>query len=379
MITCGTCLFANPMGTRWCRQCGAKLDLDARQIEAAVSATQVANADDRVLGWGRSALGVGVFVLLSAIIVRATLVPALPRADIPVQLPAQIIPVTERTTPASPGAASGKSSTSVPMLGERLRWRSTVCRALLSSLGLDLAALDRAADHLAAAQKSDGSFPGGDPLAATGLAVLGLQAWPSDERLAVAATSRAWLKTQLADATRRQPLGRALALAALDDAQDLPTGERARLQSYLIDGKAAQWQAWQIAGLTAADRPAEIGLVRDGLLKVKADALWNQLLDLGTDKRPAIEHRRFFIETIATPTGAIAVDDRPAWSLLAWQLTPAPADMTTVMLGWSRAPVPAVSAELAKAAGPTAAESMWLLTLAAPARLPPLWSGLAVP
>lgn len=369
MIPCSKCLFVNPMGTRWCRQCGEKLELNARMVEASVAATNVANADDRILGWGRSAFSTGAFILITTIILRTALVPALPPADIPTQLPAQLIPLFDRTTAPAMQAGPGNTVVASP----RLRWRATTCRALANGLGLDLAALDQARERIATAQKPDGSFAGSDPLAATGLAVLALQAWPSDDSLAAATKGRTWLKSQLINATARQPLGRTLAMAALDDAQDLVAGERARLLAYLMDGKVARWQTWQVIGIPAAERPAELGLIRDGLIKAKADELWLQAMELGAAKRPEIEAKRFFTE--AAPQ--VKPDDRLAWVLLAWHLTPAPLDLVEVLKGWSRAPVPAASDELAKPAGATAADAVWLMTLAAPMRLPPLWSGIA--
>ncbi len=369
MIPCSKCLFVNPMGTRWCRQCGDKLELNARQVETSINATQAAEAQDRLFALGRSAFSAGIFILITTIVVRLALVPTLPPAEIPTQLPAQVIPVFERTL--APSAALGASNT--PVASPRLRWRATTCRALANGLGLDLAALDQARERLAKAQKPDGSFPGGDPLAATGLGVLGLQAWPSDDALAAAAKGRVWLKSQLQDATRRQPLGRTLAMVALDDAQDLSASERGRLSAYLIDGQVPRWQAWQISGIAADERPSELGLIRDGLVAEKAADLWLHTMDLGLAMRPDIDAKNFFSEAAA----ALPTEDRLPWTLLAWQLTPAPLDLVEVLKGWSHAPVPPISEELGKAAGAAAADAHWLMTLAAPMRLPPLWSGIA--
>ena len=373
MIPCSKCLFVNPMGTRWCRQCGDKLDLNAQQVEASVNATQAAEAEDRLVAWGRSAFSAGIFILITTIVVRLALVPALPPAEIPTQLPAQVIPVFERTL--APSAALGASNT--PVASPRLRWRATTCRALANGLGLDLAALDQARERLLKAQKADGSFSGSDPLAATGLGVLGLQAWPSDDALAAAAKGRVWLKSQLVDATRRLPLGRTLAMVALDDAQDLSASERGRLSAYLIDGQVPRWQAWEISAITAVERPSELGLIRDGFAADKdtdkAANLWLQAMDLGLAKRPDIDPKNFFSEAAT----ALPIEDRLPWTLLAWQLTPAPLDLVEVLKGWSHAAVPPVSDELGKAAGATAADAQWLMTLAAPMRLPPLWSGIA--
>jgi hypothetical protein len=364
MIPCQKCLFVNPMGTRWCRQCGEKLDLNATQVEASISATQAAEAEDRLSGLGRSVFSTGLFILLTTVVVRMALVPALPPADIPLQLPAQVIPVLDRSL--TPASAMGLGNT--PINSPRLRWRASTCRPVAQALGLDLTALDQTRQRVAKSQKEDGSFAGSDPLAATGLAVLGLQAWPSDAALAAAAKGRVWLKSQLLDATRRQPLGRTLAMVALEDAQDLSASERGRLLAYLIDGQVSRWQAWQISAIAASDRPRELGLIRDALVADKASGLWLQAMDLRVAKRTDIDAKIFFSESAAN----LAPDERLPWTFLAWQLAVAPRDLSQVLKGWSGEPVPAVSEELQKTAGTTASDAVWLMTLAAPMRLPPL-------
>jgi hypothetical protein len=370
MIPCQKCLFVNPMGTRWCRQCGEKLDLNATQVEAFISATQAAAAEDRLSGWGGSVFSAGLFILISTSVVRMALVPALPPADIPLQLPMRVIPMLERNLTSD--AAMGIGNT--PINSPRLRWRASTCRPVAQALGLELTALDETRQRVAKSQKEDGSFAGSDPLAATGLAVLGLQAWPSDAALAAAAKGRVWLKSQLLDATRRQPLGRTLAMVALDDAQDLSASERGRLLAYLIDGQVPCWQAWQISAIAVSDHPRELGLIRDALVAEKVSGLWLQAMDLRVAKRTDIDAKIFFSESAAK----LAPDERLPWTFLAWQLAIAPRDLSQVLKGWSGEPVPAVSEELQKAAGTTAADAVWLMTLAAPMRLPP-WPAAIAP
>lgn len=359
MIVCASCGTSNPMGTRWCRQCGTKLELNVAQVEAAVSAGNEAASDDRLLGHGRSAIALGGFLLLTTIVLRLALVPALPTVDVPVALPDRVLPEIERAASVS-SIGAGNSA----VASKRLRWRSTVCRTIASQQGLDLAAMDAARERIAATQKADGTWAGDDALAATGLAALALQAWPSDEGLGRAARARTWLSTQLQDPTRRQPLGRTLAIAALDDAEELGQADRNRMQAYLIDGKSPQLQTWILAGTATGNQPPELGLVRDAL---KAD-LWRWLFQSATGGTPDLDIKRFYTETV----GTVAAEDRPAWSLLAWTRLPAPTDTGTILQGWSRNPPPAAAEPSLAKAGTHVADALWLLTLAAPSRIPAL-------
>ena len=357
MITCASCGISNPMGTRWCRQCGTKLDLNVQQVQAAVSATAEAASDDNLVTAGRNTLALGGFLLVTAFILRLALVPDLPPVEAPLTLPDRVIPEIER---AAAVASIGSGNTAIS--SKRLRWRATVCRPLANQLGLDLDAMDGARERIAAAQKADGTWPGEDPLAATGLAALALQAWPSDEGLGRAARARAWSVIQLQDATRRTALGRTLALAAIDDAEELGQAERTRLQTYIIDGKSPQWQAWILAGTLPANQPAELGLVRDAL---KTD-VWRWLFASATGGTPDLDGQRFYAETV----GTVAAEDRPAWAMLAWTRLPAPADTTTILQGWSRNPPPAATDPALAKAGAQVPDALWLIALAAPSRLP---------
>ena len=365
MISCDTCGSANPLGTRWCRQCGNKLVIDASKVEAAVAATDAAAADDRFVAWGRSAIGLGAFLLIAVVVLRLALVPSMPLADVPSQLPVEVVPGLERAN--VPLAIDGNTAITSP----RLRWRATVCRTLANGLGLDSAAMDKALGRIIAAQKADGTWAGGDPLAATALATLALQAWPTDTGLSHAARARVWLKSQLTDATRRSVLGRTLGIAALEDAEDLSSGERNRLMAYAMDGRVAKWQAWSMASVPAAERPAELGLIRDGLKDT--DDLWSWELQLAGGTRPEVDPKRFFAETM----GTIPAEERLPWALLGWHLVPAAKDFAGALQAWSRAEPPAAGEQLTAACGPLTNDALWLMTLGAPARLPALWSGVA--
>ena len=362
MITCSACGFSNPMGTRWCRQCGEKLDLNAGQVQAALAATTVAAHHDRLLGYGRSAVSLGAFVLIVALILRYALVPDLPRADAYVTLPAQLLPaIARRATDAAPPSLSAISS-------QRLRWRATICRPTANQLGLDLAQMDQVRTAIGATQKPDGTWNGDDPLATTALATLALQAWPDDQSLARAAVARTWLASQLSDPTRRSIAGRTLALVALDDAEALRPAERTRLQSYLIDGKLARFQTWALITTPLALQAPELGLVREAFDSTDGDLLWRGVFTLATGTLPDLPVSRFFTDSV----GQVVAEDRPAWALLAWHLGLAPGDVSQILRDWSRQAVPPITDPALAKTGAQAAEALWLIALAAPVRVPPM-------
>ena len=131
MISCDTCGSVNPLGTRWCHQCGNKLNIDAHKVQAAVAATDAAQADDRFVAMGRSTLNLGIFLLLVVIILRLALVPNLPQPDVPVNIPAEVVPGLERA-----GAPIIAQLGNTPIPSPRLRWRATVCRTIANGLAI---------------------------------------------------------------------------------------------------------------------------------------------------------------------------------------------------------------------------------------------------
>lgn len=83
MIVCQVCGNQNPIGTRYCRRCGEKVRSDQQAIMQAVQATSADEASARWLQRGRSALVVGSFLLVCALVLRYALVPPMPPADVP--------------------------------------------------------------------------------------------------------------------------------------------------------------------------------------------------------------------------------------------------------------------------------------------------------
>jgi hypothetical protein len=83
MIACQACGNDNPIGTRYCRRCGAKLAFSQERVVAAVQRDQADLAAARWSERGRSALIIGLFLLTCALVLRYAIVPQLPEADVP--------------------------------------------------------------------------------------------------------------------------------------------------------------------------------------------------------------------------------------------------------------------------------------------------------
>ncbi len=78
MITCQVCAHDNTLGTVFCRSCGTRLVVDYESIEQSVHKTKVADRDHALLQSGRSAMLLGSFALVCALIARYVVVPPMP-------------------------------------------------------------------------------------------------------------------------------------------------------------------------------------------------------------------------------------------------------------------------------------------------------------
>lgn len=83
MIPCQACGNQNPIGTRYCRACGTKIEFTPGQVLEAVQRDQAALASSRWFELGRSALIIGLFFLTCALVLRYSIVPPMPAADVP--------------------------------------------------------------------------------------------------------------------------------------------------------------------------------------------------------------------------------------------------------------------------------------------------------
>ncbi len=359
MIVCPTCSNNNPLGTRFCRACGAKLEVKLAQVMGSIETTKKGNRDDAIFNSGRSAVTLAGFLLVCVVVFRALIVPAMPLADLPPPQLGSILP-QEIPPPAIVAAPVGDQ--------KRLAWRRDNAGVLVGGLGADVAQLVAAQTAIVATQKPEGTFPGADPLAATALMTLALQAYPKDAAVVTAAAkSRAWLIDQSKDFRGRSPLGRSLALVTLLDADELPESALAESKdSYMVDGKAAVWQAFGLSLFPAKTRPQNPVLVRGAL---KSD-MWSWYFDALAGKNPTVDPKLYFVEQAQLLKTA---DERLLWAFTAWHFAAAPKDLAQTMSAWSRATPLPVDADTEAKCGPSAAVAVWILTIAAPARVPPLW------
>lgn len=363
MIPCPKCGTVNQMGTRFCHGCGERVNVTFGQVAASVQATAATKRDAEILHWGRSLLALGIFLVIAVLVLRAVLVGQLPPAEPP---PMPIVELVPRHAPGAPPAEAG-SGPRLVLRSQRLLWRALHGRPTLSAMGLDPTTIEALQKPIADSQKTDGSFPGPEPLAATALACLALQSLPDEVGLNRSARARGWIKDQFAGLPAKPAVVRSLALLALLDAEELTQGQRSSLGTYLNDGKAGPWQAIALAMTPVAERPTETILVRKAVDREP----WTWLLALADGQRPQLELRNLFKENATALTRG---EDRLAWALAAWQLALAPADLAEVLKGWSKATPAAIDKDLATVCGPAAASAVHILVLSAPTRLPPTWS-----
>ncbi len=316
------------------------------------------NRADAISKMGRSIFSLSVFGFIFVLIVRLMVIPAMPTAEMP---PAQIPALIPTEAPAS--------ATSLPFAAfKRLPWRRDNASALLGGLGIDTVQLTTWQKAIVASQKPDGSFPGEDDLAATGLMTLALQAFPQDGTgTDAAARARPWLIAQMSDLSRKTPLARTLAMAALVDAEELPIATLNSFAMYLIDGRVPIWQSFAMTVFPAKTRPTDLILLRKAL----QGQIWSNLFEAIAGKfGPAFEAKPYFAETAKMlPTG----EARMVWAFVSWQLAAAPKDLAETMAAWSRNPPAPVDAETMTKCGALAPSAVAILTIAAPARVPPLW------
>jgi len=83
VIPCQSCGKQNPIGTRYCRACGTKIEVNQQQVFQAVSEDRADAASTRWFERGRSLLIIGLFFLTCALVLRLSVVPPMPVADVP--------------------------------------------------------------------------------------------------------------------------------------------------------------------------------------------------------------------------------------------------------------------------------------------------------
>lgn len=92
MIICQNCGHRNPLRTRYCHACGARLEARPEEVALAVQEDREEAAATRWLEHGRSLLVVGLFLLTCALVLRYAIVPPLPPAEVPPLDPGPVLP-----------------------------------------------------------------------------------------------------------------------------------------------------------------------------------------------------------------------------------------------------------------------------------------------
>lgn len=363
MIPCQKCGYSNPLGTVFCRGCGARVEVNLNMVQSAVKETNANNRDVEIYNWGRSAISLCGFLLICALLLRYVAVPKPPAPEVPaapdLTLFAADVPWATKAVEAPP-VPSAKSL--IPD-SNRLSWRTQQASPLLSSFSFEFKVLDDGVKALIAAQKPDGSFPGEQPLAATALATLALQAWPRELATRQSAErARSWIANQWKSLSRQSPLSRALAAAALADAEALTDEQRIQQGILLVDGSSPVWQAFLVPLLPADKRPNLVALENK-----LTTPLWAAYFAAAAGREPASDLKLWFSEEANALKTA---EERYLWAQVAWFHPAVPTDLADTLRAWSKAAPAPVSPELEKACGANAKTAMHVLTLTAPARLP---------
>lgn len=363
MIPCQKCGNSNPLGTVFCRSCGVRVEVNLSAVKVAVQETNSANRDISILKWGRSAVSLCGFLLICALLLRYVAVPRPPAPDIPSAPDLQLF--SDKAAWVAKAAAAPPAPTAKSLIPDasRLAWRALQGPALLAAYNLDQRPINDALALIIAQQKADGSFPGGQPLAATALAALTLQAWPREPLQRQAAEkARAWINSQWKGLGRHPPLTRALATAALADAEVLTKEQRTHLGALLVDGSSPVWQSFLLPLLPTDQRLTTVAL--EGKLSAPAWTAWFALLG---GKTPDSDAQVWSSDHAASLTTG---EERFLWAQLAWFHPLAPVDLAQTLRDWNQQPPAPVSDELAQACGELARPALQVLTLTAPVRLP---------
>jgi len=354
MIACPVCGNVNPFTTRFCRKCGHRLEVKVSQVAHALTENAQTKREQRFHAASTSTLVMASFLLVCAAFARLVLVPSLPLADLPPFQVASLLPLPAEAVRMQPATT-------------RLEWRRQHLVAELNGLGIDLVQLESQQHELLATQRSDGSFPGDDAVAASGLAALALQAYPlSDEARAGAATARTYLSGIFNDLDKHSPLARVLAVAALLDAEALTPAQWAQAQPAITDGQVPAWQAFCLASLPPEHRPSELALLTPAM----DGPVWKLLMLFLTDTpRPAQLDASdpFGAQSPATGEG------RMLWAFTAWQVPASPELMISLLSAWSRSAPAPIDTGTQALCGPLAASEVAIITSCACGHVPPLW------
>jgi hypothetical protein len=363
MITCQVCAKDNTLGTIYCRQCGTKLIIDMAAIERSVAGSIKADKASALLRSGRSAMALCSFALVCAGVFRYVVVPPMPPTVFPPTPIAQLFLLGTHINDEKMVTTANNKPQALP--GRFSTWRRLQSTALIPALTIDAARLRWWHDQLLASVEINGMVNQGEPLAATALTALAIQAWPHDTNtINIISRMQTWLRSQTDGLVRKDPLTAALVTCALADWEVLSPTIYAHMEIALLDGQVAPWQLWLLPLHTTDQRPREFAALR----KAADHQLWQGILKLIDPEKTAA------IPIADIPLASLTTGElRMAWTFCAWSTAHDPERMANTLATWSQQEPAPVEATLKAKCGPLSSSAVNVLTFAAPWRIPGTW------
>ncbi|TVR39820.1 MAG: zinc ribbon domain-containing protein [Planctomycetota bacterium] len=373
MIPCQECGHINRLGAIYCGACGAKLEVDLEIIEQSVIASSSQVRAEKYFLAGRNIIGLGVFLFISAWLLQSVIIPQPPSFQLPQAPPMSpndiFNPEVEWIQPTLDIAPRLRLE---DVLAQRspslLEWRAAYADTALGDVNRER--ITHWQVEIFNSRRSDGSWLGGDPVAATGIAILALLAHPGPESFAEAIEQgiNHIHPLVLAGSSGRNPIAHTIGIMALVESGRLSERELSVLRPALYRGDAPHWQAMALLSFSPDDRPKRIAAIRSHT----TDSLWRHFLHFLSDQ-PLIDSldESLFVANAGERLQGI---DRLAWACLAFWMGRDVDGLRESLQRWSSLDdVPTANAELRSLAGPHADWAMAVLTATAPLRAPIPW------
>lgn len=363
MIACDECGHVNRLGAIYCGACGAKLEVDMQIIEQSVIATASSQRADKIFAAGRNLVVIGAFLFISGLVFRQLVVPPMPPfafPESPAMTPDVLMnPEIEWIQPSLDHAPSLSLDEVLnqdpPSL---LQWRRQ--HAEMALRGLDVQRITDWQLEIFNSRNPDGSWNGGDPVAATGLALLGLMAKPGPPAFEDAISKGLDIIQPLVlrGSTGRDPVAHTIGIMALIESGRLSDREIATLRPALYRGDAPEWQAIALLSFKPEQRPNRIAAIRSNL----SASLWRHYLHF-LSAQPVIET---VDESLFAPGAGQSLEtgiERVAWGCVSFWMGRNVEDLSTTLRTWTASDdIPSAPLALRQMAG---AHSDWALAVMA--------------
>lgn len=381
MIPCQVCGTVNRLGALYCANCGSKIDISLAQVQGSVFQQASADTASRSFLAGRNAIAIGSFLLVSGLILRFGMIPAMPNPRMPTPDPLAAASIFSPANPSwaritldeGPGLTLEEASArSADLLG----WRSRQKDFVLGTTAVNLVNVYNWQVRIGKEQMSNGAWPGDDPVASTGLALLAMQAYPHAEFKSYFERGWEFLRPRIVrPRPGREKLAQLLGAWALIDAGQLNETEIAAVRPSMTDGELPKWQTLALASFVPHLRPQKVSAIRSRL----ADPLWLYALD-PYGAVPSVDGLQEALFTAADIGGQLHELDRVAWALAAYRIGRDPKVFSDTVRDWSQVdPVPPAPAYLRNLAGDHADLALAVLATTASLRTPIHWTERAAP